>query len=462
MKKASIPSGTRDFLPEQMRQRLFVINKIKSIFERFGYEPMETPSMEKWDVLQGKLGDEGEQLLFKILRRGTAVEDLRLGRTDSVSFTSFDDVVDLALRYDLTVPFSRVLAMNGQLAKPFKRYQIQPVWRADRPQKGRYREFYQCDVDIAGTDSILADTEILTIVYTALKELGFSAFRIRLNHRKLLNGLVAAAGGAEHFKDICIAIDKLDKIGEDGVKKELQQRGVSEETSQKLLQWMSMKDEPLALIDRLVPIIGDHEDGQAGLKDLKTLYNALIAQDLDTNFIPLDLYLVRGLDYYTGPIFEAVVDEPAIGSLSGGGRYDKLIGKFSGTETPAVGATIGLERIIDVMQELGLLDALPPKTQVLVTIFSEESLPNSLRFAQQLRAAGVCAELHLKGAAKIAKQIKYANDRAIPIIAILGPEEVENQTVQLRTGPKDQVTVPQAEAPAKIQELWQSLFSNKA
>jgi len=460
MKKASIPSGTRDFLPEQMRQRLYVINKIKGIFERFGYEPMETPSIEKWEVLQGKLGEEGEQLLFKILRRGTTVEDLRLGRTPSVTFEAFDDLVDLALRYDLTVPFSRVLAMYGQLPKPFKRYQIQPVWRADRPQKGRYREFYQCDVDIAGTESILADTEIVTIVYTALKELGFPAFRIRLNHRKLLNGLVSAAGGAAHFKDICIAIDKLDKIGEGGVRKELLDRGITEETANNLFLWMGLKDEPLALINRLQPIIGDHADGQAGLQDLQSLYNALIAQDLDLRCVPLDLSLVRGLDYYTGPIFEAVVDEPAIGSLSGGGRYDKLIGKFSGNDTPAVGATIGLERIIDVMQELGLLNALPPKTQVLVTVFSDDFLPHSLRFAQSLRAQGICAELHLKGASKINKQIKYANDRAIPIIAILGPEEVAQHNVQLRTGPTEQITLPQTEAPQQIRTLWQRLFPN--
>lgn len=452
MKKAARAKGTRDFIPAVMRKRQYVIDTIRSVFERYGYSPMETPAVERWDVLKGKLGEEGEQLLFQILRRGTSLEDLRLGKTDQASFSDFDDVVDLALRYDLTVPFSRVLAMHANdLAKPFKRYQIQPVWRADRPQKGRYREFYQCDVDIAGSESMVADAEIVAITHDALVTLGFQQFDIRLNHRLLLNGLVATSGGADLFGPICIAIDKLDKIGKEGVEAELLRRGVSEETAASILNWIDIKGHPDQLIPQLTEMIGDNKEGQRGLAELQELYAALGYLGVNIDHVPLDLSLVRGLDYYTGPIFETAVTEPKIGSLSGGGRYDDLIEKFSGQSMPAVGGTIGLERIIDVMDELDMFPDLSASSDLLVTIFQPESLGDSLAFAQMMRKEGISTEVYLKPNTKLKRQFDYAGKQNIPVIAILGPDEVAEEQVTLRINRNNQ-KVPFAEAAGLIKE----------
>lgn len=453
MKKAARPKGTRDFLPQEMRKRRQVIDAVRGVFERFGYEPMETPAIERWDVLKGKFGDEGEQLLFKILRRGGELDKLRLGQTDKVEFTDFDDVVDLALRYDLTVPFSRVLAMHADVVKPFKRYQIQPVWRADRPQKGRFREFYQCDVDVAGASSMLADAEILAIIYEVMTTLGFDQFRIRLNHRKLLNGLVASSGGSELFGPICVAIDKLDKIGEDGVRKELASRGVTEDIIDDLMGWVAIQGDFETLAGQLKERIGDHEEGNAGLDELTHLYEILGQLGVDTAKVPLDLSLIRGLDYYTGPIFETHVDEPAIGSLSGGGRYDTLIERFSGNAIPAVGGTIGLERIIVVMEELGMLDESPTGTQLLVIPPKPDSLGAALGFAQDMRKAGIVTEIFLKDNAKFKHQIKYAGTMGIPVIAILGADEIAAGEVKLRTSKENQIAVPLEEAPEHIRRL---------
>ena len=290
MKKIAKAQGTRDFLPAQMRQRRYVIDIIRSVFEHYGYEPLETPAFERWSVLKGKLGDEGEQLLFKIMRRETQVEDLRLGKIDEVCFQSFDQVIDLALRYDLTVPFCRVLAMNSQIPMPFKRYQIQPVWRADRPSKGRYREFFQCDIDIAGCASILADAEILAIVYNCMDRLGFSSdgrnFQIKLNHRKLLNALISTAGGGEHFQQICVAVDKIDKIGIEGVKAEFAKRSIPEDIGDRILERMSLQGSPEEMLGQLEEWFGDHEDGQIGLQETRELYRHLEALQLDAQKIP--------------------------------------------------------------------------------------------------------------------------------------------------------------------------------
>lgn len=457
MKKASRAKGTRDFLPHMMRQRQYVIDKVRSIFERYGYEPMETPALERWDVLKGKFGDEGEKLLFKILRRGGALDELRLGKCEKVEFENFDDVVDLALRYDLTVPFSRVLAMHNDLPKPFKRYQIQPVWRADRPQKGRFREFYQCDVDVAGSTSMVADAEIVAITHDALHELGFEQFRIRLNHRKLLNGLVASSGGAEFFQDICISIDKLDKVGVDGVRKELIARGVSEDVIDNVLEWTEISGDPEVLLPQIAERIGDHEEGQQGLQELKTLYSALRALGVNIDHVPLDLSLIRGLDYYTGPIFETIVDEPAIGSLSGGGRYDNLIEKFSGQSVPAVGGTIGLERIIVVMEELGMLDQVQAGTELLVTVFNDACLEASLSFAQQMRNAGIKTEIYLQPDSKMKRQFKYATQADIPLIAVLGPDEIEEGRVTLRASRDHKANVSLEEAPETARTMLEEI-----
>jgi histidyl-tRNA synthetase len=457
MKKAARAKGTRDFLPQDMRKRQYVINVIRSVFERYGYEPMETPSLERWDVLKGKFGDEGEQLLFKVMRRGGILDDLRLGKVDKAEFTNFDDLVDLALRYDLTVPFSRVLAMNTTLPKPFKRYQIQPVWRADRPQKGRFREFYQCDVDVAGTTEMVADAEIIAIKYEALTELGFDQFRIRVNHRKLLNGLVNQSGGGDLFGSICIAIDKLDKIGKDGVKNELLSRGVDEEVANRILAWTDISGHAREILPTLNEYVGDDPEGLTGLDELRQLYEALEHLGVNLDNIPLDLSLVRGLDYYTGPIFETAVDEPAIGSLGGGGRYDNLIEKFSGQSVPAVGGSIGLERIIVVMEELGMLEQIQAGPQVLVTTFKPETMGASLEFAQIIRAAGIKTEFYLKPGTKLQRQFRFAGDAGIPIVAILGPDEIKNRQVTLRTDKKNQQTVSYEDAPQTIRNMLEAL-----
>lgn len=401
MSKVHLPKGTRDLLPQQMNNRLQVIETVRQVFERFGFEPLETPAFERIETLLGKSGAEADKLIYRILKRG---EGGKRGE------------VDLALRYDLTVPLARVMAMNPGIPLPFKRYQIQPVWRADRPQKGRFREFYQCDVDIIGSDSALAEAECLAVVYTALNELGFSNFTIRLNDRRLLRGMAAAIGAIEQETSMVIAIDKLDKIGRDGVAEELNRKGF---TTEQVQQLFSMLDgDP----------IPETQEIEASLDRL-----VACAQNLGVapGFIQIDRTLARGLDYYTGPVFETVVHEPQIGSISGGGRYDELIGMFSGRSVPAVGVALGLERIIVVMEELGMLPTSNSRTQVYVARFSPDTDEATLDVACQLRAAGVRTRLGLK-TGKLGKQLKTAERLGIPWAVIVGPDEAAAQKVQLK------------------------------
>jgi histidyl-tRNA synthetase len=371
-------SGTRDLLPETMIRRLSVIETVRGVFARFGFLPLETPAIERIETLMGKYGTEGDQLIYKILKRGE-------GGTRGE--------VDLALRYDLTVPLARVVAMNPGLSMPFKRYQIQPVWRADRPQKGRFREFYQCDVDTVGCEEMWADAEALAVVDSALRALGFTGFTIKLNHRALLRALVEEVGAGDRETGVLVAIDKLDKIGKKGVTAELERCG------------------------------------------------------LDSVTIRFDPTLARGLSYYTGPVFEVVVEEPAIGSIAGGGRYDNLIGVFGKKSVPAVGVSLGLERILVVMEELGMFGELPTATtQVLVTVFNDSSRTLALQQATALRQAGVNAEVWMKAPGKLAKQFKYANKAGIARVLTCGPNELQDGNVTLKhmesgeqwTGPMDQ------------------------
>ncbi len=449
-KRVSRPKGTRDFLPSELKQRQFVIGKIRNIFELYGYKPLETPAIERWELLEGKLGQEGEQLLFKILRRGTKLDELRRGKVDEVTFTSFYDAVDLSLRYDLTLPFCRVVANNPQLPKPFKRYQIQPVWRADRPQRGRFWEFYQCDVDIAGSSSITADAEVINIIYRALSQFELGEFTIRINHRELLKSLIDLAGGSEQFSSICTALDKLDKIGREGVARELKDRGIPAETGEKIFSWLEWRGDFSELKGRLEGLLEGTPEGLRALEELEELFKNLSLFGLPTSQTPLDLSLVRGLDYYTGPIFEVVVDSPPIGSIAAGGRYDTLIERFSGQHTPATGASIGLERLIEVLRERGKLPPFEVHTELLVTVFSEDLLSESLRFAEEMRGEGIKTEVFLDPRAKLQKQIKYAAANGIPLIAILGPDELERGEVVLRTGPKQQRAVSREQAAEEI------------
>jgi len=420
MAKVHLPKGTRDLLPAQMHHRLAVIDTIRSVFTRFGFAPLETPAFERIETLMGKYGDEGDKLIYKILKRGKGAER---GETD------------LALRYDLTVPLARVVAMNPGLALPFKRYQIQPVWRADRPQKGRFREFYQCDVDIVGSKSPLADAECLAVVGTVLHELGFHQFTIRLNDRRLLRAMAEAIGAVDQETSMLVAIDKLDKIGVEGVRAELGRRGFDD-----------------TQIDRIFDMLdGGEIPGTAQVEaDLDTLRGYAEALGAPTGCIKLDRTLARGLDYYTGPIFETVVTEPAIGSLSGGGRYDGLIGMFSGRDVPAVGVTLGLERIFVVMEELGMLGDSKTASTVWVTLFDEETRGDSLGVAGAMRDAVLNTELSLEPQ-KLGKQLKKAHRAGVRWAVVVGPDEATAGTVQLKDLHGDfKGTLPLAEAVARI------------
>ncbi len=445
--KPSLPKGVRDFLPAQMIQRQYVIGKIRTIFERYGYQPMETPSLERLRILSGKYGDEGERLIFKLLRRGTGLEELLHGR-DTFVVDSYGQLVDEALRYDLTVPLSRVVAMHqNEITLPFKRYQIQPVWRADRPQKGRYREFYQCDVDAVGSGSMLVDAETVAIVNDVLTELGFTNFLIRLNNRNLLNGILASIGlDPARSAPVFIAIDKLEKIGVDGVSRELIGCGLEAGEAQKLLDILGVQGSPQSVLDEVASLCGDDENVRAGREELQDVLTALAQMGVPAANFKLDLYLVRGLGYYTGLIQESIVLEPKIGSLTGGGRYDKLIGMFLGRDVPACGVSFGIERIIDVMVETGMLPKTGTNTQVLVSIFDQTTQSASVALAMKLREAGIRTELAYEST-KLKKQFSLADKKRIPFVAVIGPEEVAEGRVTLKnmqTG--EQKRVSEAEA----------------
>ncbi len=430
--KPSIPKGTRDFLPEQMLRRQLVMDTIRTAFEKYGYEPLETPSFEKLEVLSGKFGEEGEQLILKLLKRGTGIE--KVGR-DIKEFTisKFSDLVDEALRYDLTVPLSRVIAMyQNEITIPFKRYQMQPVWRGDRPQKGRYREFYQCDADTVGSASMVADAETIALINEILTALGFKKFKIRINNRKILSGIVEYSGvDVNRSNEVCIAIDKLEKIGIDGVKQELLEREIPETAINKILPILEISGEAETILNDVSSLLNSIGIGMEGIAET----NELIA-DIPTLGVPqqnyvIDLHLARGLSYYTGPIYESIVEEPNIGSLTGGGRYDELVGMFLGKNIPATGTTIGIERIIDVMTELNMLPDSKTKTQVLVTIFNEDTKKASLEITKELRSAGINTEIFFDSGG-LKKQFKYANKKGIPFVAVIGPEEVEKKEISLK------------------------------
>ncbi|MBV9210086.1 MAG: histidine--tRNA ligase [Acidobacteria bacterium] len=450
--------GMRDFLPADVRRREYVIGVIKEVYERYGFEPLETPAVENIETLLGKYGEEGNQLIFKILKRG---EHEKSGEAD------------LALRYDLTVPLARVVAQyRNELPKFFKRYQIQPVWRADRPARGRYREFYQCDVDILGSRSMLVEAELCAAASDVLVKLGFNDFTIRLNHRQALQGILDAAGVAsDKHADALVALDKLDKIGREGVAKEFIARGITEESGHALLSFFEtitslehavqiVPDEVIAgaeqetlnstTLGRLLEFIGDHEAGAQGVDELRQIVEFAAASKA-TAKIKIDPSLARGLSYYTGAIMEINVPDLA-GSLGGGGRYDNLVGMFSGQDVPACGFSLGLERIIVVMTERGMF---PPSlteapADVMVTVWNEESIGDSLQLANGLRAEGLRVDLYPE-ADKLGKQFKYASSRGIAFVAVAGDEEKARGEVSLkdmRSG--DQKTLPRESVAAAV------------
>jgi len=411
-----LPKGTRDFLPEQMQNRRYVIDIIRGIFESYGFASIETPAFERIETLTGKYSGDTDKLMFRIHKRGRHAKP---------------GECDLALRYDLTVPLARVMAMHPEIRLPFKRYQIQPVWRADRPQKGRFREFYQCDIDILGTQSSQADAECVAIVSECLSALGFREYTIRINDRRILSDFAAAAGARtpQDELSVLIAIDKLDKIGREKVADEIRERGFEPEALEPLWSIVEQGGSTEDRLNSLVPLLT--ERGQKGVEDLRALLNGLDAMGVASNRIEVDPSLARGADYYTGPVFEAVVEEPAIGTLAGGGRYDDLIGTLSGRSVPAVGVSLGLERLLVVMEELGMLPKHSAPAELLVTVFDEERQQASTRFAHTLRVAGIRTELYL-GESRLKSQFKYANARGFRWLAVIGPEEDQDGTVSLK------------------------------
>ncbi len=421
------PSGTRDYLPETVAKRRYVVTKIENSFQRYGFLPLETPALENLTTLLGKYGEEGDQLLFRLLHRGD-----KLTRALEKPAPEAGDLAELGLRYDLTVPFARVVAQYGnRLPKVFKRYQIQPVWRADRPAKGRFREFYQCDVDLTGTTSLLAEVEVMNAVSSALLDLGFSNFSMTLNHRVLLRSMIEAAGIDPSLEgSALVAIDKLDKIGVDGVQAELRQRGVNEKSAQGLLALtthtseMSNRAVFAALRGQLL-----QPEAQRALDELETLVS-LTREAPAGGHIRLAPALARGLSYYTGPIFE-IVSTDFSGSLGGGGRYDNLVGMFSHKQVPAVGFSLGLERILLLMEERNMFPALQLTAQVMICVLPDTPLPPAVGLASRLRQAGIPVEVYPEQT-KLKRQLSAADAQQIPYVLILGPDEVARQRYTLK------------------------------
>ena len=435
--KPTLPKGTRDFSPEEMVKRNFIFDTIKSVFRKFGYQEIQTPSMENLETLTGKYGDEGDKLIFKILNSGdflskVSPEELQVG--DAKKLTS--KVSEKALRYDLTVPFARyVVAHQNDISLPFKRFQIQPVWRADRPQKGRYREFYQCDADVVGSESLLNEAEFVLIYLEALSQLGLKDFSILINNRKILSGIAEIIGKPELIIDMTVAIDKLDKIGFDGVCKELLERGFTQSDIEKLQPIIELKGSNSEKIQALKKVLAYSEIGQKGIEEVETIFTYIEQLQTPNATLPnvaLDITLARGLNYYTGAIFEVKSNEVAMGSIGGGGRYDDLTGMFGLKNLSGVGISFGADRIYDVLEELGAFPKnTTESTKVLISNFDEAAEKFALPILSQLRAAGIAAELYPQ-AAKLKKQLGYADSKRIPYVILIGSEEMASGLLSLK------------------------------
>lgn len=443
--KPTIPQGTRDFGADTVRKRNYIFNTIRTVFELYGFQPLETPAMENLETLMGKYGEEGDKLIFKILNNGldneAKVEKTRAGFDKIIEGKSSKDITERALRYDLTIPFARYVAMNHQqLPMPFKRYQMQPVWRADRPQKGRYREFYQCDADVVGSKSLLNELELVNIYTTVFQNLKVDV-EIRINNRKVLAAIADICGGAEKMMDITIAIDKLDKIGIEKVKEELAGRGLDATQVQTIESFLNIGGSNEEKLQQLKTIFAENETGLKGVEELTYLIaNCKLAGA--GNQLALDLTLARGLNYYTGSIFEVKANGVQIGSIGGGGRYDDLTGLFGVPNIPGVGISFGVDRIYDVMSELNLF----PKevvtgTKILFFNLGDAEVAKAMELAQTLRNNNIACEVFHENS-KFDKQFKYAEKKAIPYIAILGSKELEQGLVNIKdlaTGSQKQV-----------------------
>lgn len=436
--KPSLPKGTRDFSPQEMVRRNYIFETIKTVFKKYGYAEIQTPSMENLGTLTGKYGDEGDKLIFKILNSGDF-----LGKVDTELLATRNSQVttakisEKALRYDLTVPFARYVVMHqSEIAFPFKRFQVQPVWRADRPQKGRYREFYQCDADVVGSTSLLNEAEFILIYHEALSNLGLKDFTIKINNRKILSGIAEIIGKPSLIIDMTVAIDKLDKIGFDGVTKELLERGFSQADIDHLKPVIMLQGSNIEKLASLKSVLASSETGLKGIAEIETVFNyvASLTSHVSplTSHIELDITLARGLNYYTGCIFEVKTNEVAMGSIGGGGRYDDLTGMFGLKDLTGVGVSFGADRIYDVLEELNLFPATTAQgTKVLISNFDEEAEQYALPLLQQLRTANVAAELY-PAAAKLKKQMSYADSKNIPYVILIGDEEMKSDLLTFK------------------------------
>lgn len=432
MSKPSLARGTRDFGPEQMAKRTFIFDTIRRTFQRYGFLPLETPAFENLSVLMGKYGEEGDQLLFKILNSGDFSGKLTDNDWNEGYKAVTGKISEKGLRYDLTVPFARYVVMNrGTLAMPFKRYQIQPVWRADRPQKGRYREFYQCDADVVGTDSLLCEAEIVMLLHDILPALGIEDFTVKINNRKILTGIADIIGAHGMEGPLCVAIDKLDKIGKEKVEEELIQRGFSSESISKLepVFKLSNDNEPF---DELKNWLSGSEIAMKGIEELETVWKLVKTLGLKNARMQFDVTLARGLSYYTGAIFEVKANNVQIGSISGGGRYDNLTGTFGVPGISGVGISLGVDRIYDVMEELNLFpESQKTSTQVMISNFDEEAFLYGLTVLPKLRNAGINAEIY-PDSVKLKKQLDYADRKNIPFVILIGSDEIQSGLLTLK------------------------------
>lgn len=442
--KPSIPKGTRDFSPVEMAKRNYIFNTIKDVFLLYGFQQIETPSMENLSTLMGKYGEEGDKLLFKILNSGDFLRDASdemLQNRDCLHLTN--KLCEKGLRYDLTVPFARyVVQHRAELQFPFKRYQIQPVWRADRPQKGRYREFYQCDADVVGSDSLVNEIELISLIDEVFSRFGIN-ITIKVNNRKVLSGVAEVIGAPEKIVDITVAIDKIDKIGLENVNAELREKGITDKaiaTLQPLLQLAGSNDEKLQTLETL---LATSEVGMKGIEELRYVLGHVDALHMKAT-TELDVSLARGLNYYTGTILEVKANDVVMGSITGGGRYDNLTGVFGLDGVSGVGISFGADRIFDVLNMLNLYPVeITSSTKVFFTNFGENEATVALNYAMQLRKSGISAEIY-PTSAKMKKQMGYANDKNIPFVAIVGESELEQGVVTLKdmtTGEQQQLTI---------------------
>jgi len=433
--KPSIPKGTRDFSPTEVAKRQYIIQTIKSNFEKFGFQPIETPSFENSETLMGKYGEEGDRLIFKILNSGDYLAKANgtyLESKDSTKLTS--SISEKALRYDLTVPFARyVVQHQNEIEFPFKRYQIQPVWRADRPQKGRFREFFQCDADVVGSKSLWQEVELVQLYDTVFTDLGLNGVTIKINNRKILSGIAEVIGASDKLIDFTVALDKLDKIGEDGVKKEMIEKGITEDAITKVQPLFNFTGSITEKIEKLGFLLSSSDEGMKGVEELHFICDNVSKLGLASATLDLDVTLARGLNYYTGAIFEVSAPQGvAMGSIGGGGRYDDLTGIFGLKNMSGVGISFGLDRIYLVVEELNLFpETVTATTKALFINYGDSEAFYAMKAIQKLRAAGVKVELYPDNA-KMAKQFQHADKRNIPFAVIVGEQEIESNAYSLK------------------------------